>query len=307
MIKDIYLGISIAISWAWGTSLILGMQIAQEKGWQTFLIWAIANTVTLIFFSLLYKRGLIQEKVRNSKIVKTLALLIQCFCLVVQLKIIDDVLISLDYSPYMSYAITTVIGLVFTIGMYFRGLQASIATDNVTTWFTLVALVLCLLFGTSAEVAIPNSSSTDVAWGAWSACILMSGIITDMQHWQRAKANGNGYAFEWAAVIFAIYLMLVYCLAHYQLTEFGNYALLVAVLGVTTSTINSVAVALHEFYNKNVGTMLGSSICIFWGLLASIGVLTIWSSFGIVRVALAFIIVTLSYKILTNVNNTNQS
>ena len=131
----------------------------------------------------------------------------------------------------------------------------------------------------------------------------MSGIITDMQHWQRAKANKDGYAFEWAAFIFAVYLLLVYCLAHYNLTEFGNYALLAAVLGVTTSTINSVAVALHEFYNRNVGTAVGSSICVFWGLLASIGVLTIWSSFGIVRVLLAIIIVTFSYKILKNVNS----
>lgn len=47
MLKSMYIGTSIAISWAWGTSLILGMQIAQQKGLEAFGIWATANCLTL--------------------------------------------------------------------------------------------------------------------------------------------------------------------------------------------------------------------------------------------------------------------
>lgn len=54
-----YLGSSIAISWAWGTSLILGLEIARTKGIETFLIWALANTLTLTIFGLLYKKKVI--------------------------------------------------------------------------------------------------------------------------------------------------------------------------------------------------------------------------------------------------------
>lgn len=291
------LAVSIAISWAWGTSLILGMQIAQQKGQSAFLIWATANVLTLIFFSFLYKHGLIQERVRRHKIVKGLALLIQCFCLVIQLKIINDVLLSLGCTATASYLMTSAIGIAFTVGMYFRGLYASVLTDNVTSYFTIGALVCCLLCGKSDAVVILESDYSSIAWGCWSACILMSGIITDMQHWQRAKVN-RGYAFEIAAVLFALYLLFVYALAHYKLNTLGNYALLIAVLGVTTSTINSVAVALHEFINRKVGTGIACAICVLWIFLLDVGVLEVWTSFGFVRVLLAVIIVYASYRVM---------
>ena len=89
MINNLYIGASIAISWAWGTSLILGMQITQQKGLGAFLTWASANCLTLVFFSLLWRRGVIRREVLDKKIVKYLALLIQCFCLIVQLKVLD--------------------------------------------------------------------------------------------------------------------------------------------------------------------------------------------------------------------------
>lgn len=56
MLKSMYLGTSIAISWAWGTSLILGMEIARTQGIETFAIWATANCLTLAIFGLLYKK-----------------------------------------------------------------------------------------------------------------------------------------------------------------------------------------------------------------------------------------------------------
>ena len=62
-LPNLYLGTSIAISWAWGTSLILGMQIAQTKGVGAFLLWAAANCLTLVLFGQLYKRGVVTEKI----------------------------------------------------------------------------------------------------------------------------------------------------------------------------------------------------------------------------------------------------
>lgn len=46
MLPSLYLGTSIAISWAWGTSLILGLEIARTKGLESFLIWATAKYVS---------------------------------------------------------------------------------------------------------------------------------------------------------------------------------------------------------------------------------------------------------------------
>lgn len=296
MFRSMYIGTSIAISWAWGTSLIIGMQIAQQKGFGAFLTWATANCLTLVFFSILWRKGLIREEVLEKPYVKWLALLIQAFCLIVQLKVIDDVMRSLGASPVLSYGLVTAIGLVFILAMYRKGLDMSILTDNYQGAMTLIALAVGI--GTSIycdvpRYVIPSSENSDLMWGAWSACILMSGIITDIQHWQRAKKNGNGYAFECAAVMFAVYLSLVYTLAHYHLNSVGYICLLIAVLGVTTSTIDSIAVAMHRMHGKTVGTAAACFLCIFWGVFASVGVLTLWSNFGIVRVLLACIIVGL--------------
>lgn len=52
-------GVSAAASWAWGTSLIVGMEIAQTKGRAAWGIWATANAATLAVFGALTRSGLL--------------------------------------------------------------------------------------------------------------------------------------------------------------------------------------------------------------------------------------------------------
>lgn len=292
--NSLYIGASIAISWAWGTSLILGMQIAQQKGIEAFSIWAIANSLTLAFFGFLYKSKLLTKEILDKKIIHWATLVIQVFCLIIQLKILNDVIYPLINNPLGSYLTVSAIGLVFVGMMYKHGLSTSILTDNWQGALTIIALfaMLGICIGTNeTQILLPHSDSNSIMWGIWSACILMSGIITDVQHWQRAEANGNGYAFECATGFFAIYMALVFALAHYQIIGINVILLLIAVLGVTTSTIDSIAVAMHRFFNKTAGTALACSICVGWGLLLDIGVLDFWSNFGAYRIALALLIV----------------
>lgn len=290
MLRDLYLGASIAISWAWGTSLILGMQIAQTKGAVAFLIWAAANCLTLAFFGQLYKRGVLTEGIIRRPWVNGIMLVIQCFCLLIQLKVLSEVLGFFSHSPAVTYLLTAGIGLLFVLMMYRRGLETSILTDNWQGAGTILALIamlgICLHGGAESRI-LPASGSGDMTWAAWSACILLSGIITDTQHWQRAKVNGNGHAFETATVLFAIYLALVYALAHFVLPRAAQILLLLAVLGVTTSTIDSVAVACHRMINKRIGTAVCSLICLAYGAFLSVGLVDLWSYFGIIRVGLA--------------------
>lgn len=139
-----YLGTSIAISWAWGTSLILGMQIAQQKGLEAFLTWATANCLTLVIFGVLYKRGVLYSLVLDQKIVRIFTNLIQIFCLIIQLKILDETLQNF-FSPLISYALTLFFSGGLTIWMYRKGLAASIFTDLFQGIGTLI--VLAAMFG----------------------------------------------------------------------------------------------------------------------------------------------------------------
>lgn len=79
--------------------------------------------------------------------------------------------------------------------------------------------------------------------------------------------------------------------------------LLVAVLGVTTSTIDSIAVALHKVGNKKIGTGLSLLLCIAFGVFVKIGMLQLWSSFGVIRFAFAvgILLLPLALKKKTNI------
>lgn len=77
MNKSFSLGLSIAFSWAWASSLVIGQSIAIERGIVPFLIWAIANALTLGLFGVLFKRGLFTENLFQNKIFKTFAVIIQ--------------------------------------------------------------------------------------------------------------------------------------------------------------------------------------------------------------------------------------
>jgi hypothetical protein len=297
LIKSAYIGSSVAISWAWGTSLILGMQIARTQGVEAFGIWAVANTLTLLIFGILYKKKILFPEVLDSKPVKIFTNIIQMFCLLIQLKILNETLCAL-VNPITAFAVTAGISSFLVLWMYRGGLKASIFTDliqGIGTMLVLGGMALYCLFTQDPQPLI-HSDSSSLLWGVWSACILLSGIMTDIQHWQRAEVNGNGHAFEFASFFFALYLILVFLLSIYNFDGVLNVLLLLAVLGVTTSTIDSIAVALHRSFGRKLGTCIGLSICVGYSWLLHLSVLELWSYFGIIRVGLALYILYWCFK-----------
>ena len=45
--STLFYAMSLAASWAWGTSLVVGMETIQTKGLIPFMIWAIANSLAI--------------------------------------------------------------------------------------------------------------------------------------------------------------------------------------------------------------------------------------------------------------------
>lgn len=299
--KSVSIGISSAASWAWGTSLIVGMQIMRQKGFESWLIWAVANSLTLALLGFLYGRGLLGRQVFDSKPVKYAAILIQCFCLTIQMNIIYQVLGDILHLGHcIKYITASSIGIFFTLLMYKRGLITSILTDIGQFIITIFSILAILLIGAYTNVPnepIPVSTDSDILWGIWSACILLSGPIGDIQHWQRVELENGVKGYYLGAMFFGIYMGLIGLMSMFQFNTAMNTILLIAVLCVTTSTIDSIAVALHEVSNKKIGTLVSVLICILWGVFVEIGVLTLWSYAGIYRVGFALCIIFLAlYK-----------
>lgn len=293
------LPLSIAASWAWGTSLIVGMQIAQQKGLLAWGIWAGANCLTLVLFGALTRSGFLSRRVFESKWIKWSAIVIQIFSLVIQLNILNKIALQMGAGPGMAYLFATAIGVVFTVLMYRKGLWMSIVYDKYQALLTGAALLA--IIGIGWGVGVPTiqhaeSSFSDVAWGVCSACILFAGPIGDIQYYQRAEVADGSRAFTVAGGIFAIYMGLVLVMSFFEFNSIMNALLIMAVICVTSSTIDSIAVALHEITNRNVGTAVALFVCSFWGVFASMGIVELWSKAGVFRVGFAISIV--SYAVL---------
>lgn len=278
MKSNITLGLSIAFSWAWASSLVIGQSIAIERGIVPFLIWAIANTLTLGLFGLLYKTGIFTEKIYKNKVFKLFAVVIQVFCLIINLNILNQIIDN--------YFITTGLGLFCIFLMYRKGLITSILTDKYQGIITLITLIALIIVGVVSKTEItthPLNSDGGVLWALWSACILLTSPFGDIQMWQRAKVD-NGKGFWYGTLFFGCYMVLIFIMSVFEFTAMMNTLLLIAALAVTTSTIDSIAVAMHEVSNKKVGTALAVFLCVFWGVFKEIGIVDLWSTIGIYRV-----------------------
>lgn len=298
------IGFSGAASWAWGTSLIMGQQIAQEKGIIAWIIWAICNSLTLALLGFLYNKNLISTNVFNRKEVKTIALVIQLFCLLVQLNFINQQFFKLIGNSTISYLITILIGFTFTLIVFRKGLPTSINTDVFQWILAIVSIVIIIGIGVVTKVPLQtfaSNSTSNVLWGIWSGLILFAGPIGDVQHWQRVSFDKSKKAYYLAAVLFAMYMLLVLGMAVFQFSKVMNSILLIAVLCITTSTIDSIAVATHKIKNKSVGTIISLIMCIAWGLFVKMGMINLWSSFGVIRFAFAVGILVLPICLKGNV------
>ncbi len=288
------IGISAASSWAWGTSLIMGMEVCQEKGIWAFAIWAAANTLTLAVFGFLMNRGIIKPRIFDNRIVKGIALLIQMLVLIMQLNIINDILGDFIPSGIATYAITSLIGIGMVWFMFRRGLPVSVSMDigkYVIAILSIVAILGIALLAPAGRVAFPETGASEYMWAAWSACVLFSGLIGDVQHWQRALADETRRSYYWGSLFFGIYMVGIFLMAHFEFNAAMNAVLLVACLVITGSVINAIAVAMHETRDRRFGALVTVAVCLLWGLGVGVGLIAMWSSFGIIRVAFAVLIV----------------
>lgn len=91
------------------------MEIAQQKGLGAWLIWTTANAGTLAVFGALTRSGLLAWHVFDVRAIKALALVIQVFCLVIQLNIINKVIMQMSGDPLLGYVTATATGVIFTV------------------------------------------------------------------------------------------------------------------------------------------------------------------------------------------------
>lgn len=283
------MGLSLASTWAWGVSIIVGTQVIQTKGLLAFLIWAGANAFALALFGLAAGRLPVRETLPDvmpdkvKPMYRYFTLAIQFFSVLVNITAIKTACSMLGMPnlwPVMA------IGLLLIVLL--KGYDANIKWDVgfILVWMAILAVIIAVM--PKDAPLLVASGRRDILWALWGGAILLCGPVMDQQMWQRKVSLGGRFSlspFLLGAGVFAVYMTLVGLLGIYG----GHYPVAVAIIiiCVAGSTLQSALSALSCY-----GRSLGSSKLLMTGcfLLAAVclsfnlSVLTLWTLYGSVRV-----------------------
>lgn len=301
--SSFFYAMSLAASWAWGTSLVVGMQTIQEKGIIPFLIWAIANSLALPLFGFIAYRIPNLSKVVNSKIVTFFTTIVMVFCLWIQMNAIYQYLNNLNFITDIASKIISIAIMIFmVIALYKDGLVKSIFIDN-PLWFLCYALLFVLLilgfvFQVERYSLVSVVNKKEISWALNSCIILFSGPIMCIQNWQMAeklKAENKMKAHYTAGLLFALYMAFVGCLGYFHFNGIMNIILVLVVLCVSLSTADAAIVGLQKIAGKKNGVIIALIAIALWKFVSSMGVMELWTTMGNMRkyVAGACIIVAI--------------
>jgi hypothetical protein len=289
------LSISLAASWAWGVSIIVGIQVFQNKGLGAFLIWGLANALALSLFgcatSKVSTAALRLSEIipaRLKKVYDSLTILIQFFCLLVNIVAIKTAFGLLEIGGLWWLALCVVIFL----AVLARGFDVTVRNNMLFFGVWVSILLAAVISHLSGEFAFKPSAAGELAWGAYGALILLCGPILDQQMWQhRAAACQGGFGtkpFYLASVLFAFYMALIALVA--GLSASTNLIIALIILAVAGTTLVSALSAISTFFKSLAAARTGmSGIFCFASVCAAldVSVLQWWTAYGTLRIPFA--------------------
>jgi len=289
--NSFYYAMSLAASWAWGTSLVVGMQTIQEKGIVPFLIWAIANSLALPLFGFIAYRIPNLSKVVNSKIVMIFTTIVMMFCLWIQMNAIYQYLNNLEFMTDILSKIISITIITFMIfALYKDGLIKSIFLDNPLWSFCYLLLIILLICAFVFKVETFNIvklvNEKEISWALNSCIILFSGPIMNIQNWQMAeklKEENKMKSHYIAGGLFALYMALVGCLGFFQFNGIMNILLILVVVCVALTTADAAIVGLQKIAGKKVGMIIALVAVALWNFVSDLGVMGLWTTMGNMR------------------------
>ena len=300
--KFVY-SMSLAASWAWGTSLVVGMELIQTKGYLPFLIWAIANSLAIPLFGFLAYKIPNLKNIIEYKIVAIFMIIVSIFCLWIQLNAIYQYLGNLSiFSDIIIKAICILIMIALTLFLYKDGLIKSIFLDNPLWYVCYLILFILLIYGVLSDIELYNikylNNKSEILWALNSCFILFSGSFMSLQNWQMAeklKMENKMSSHYIAGLLFALYMILVAVLAHFKFDGVMNILLVLVVICVAFSTADAAIVGMQKLSGKKIGTLISIVSIIAWLFVIPLGVMGLWTTMGNMRKYVVLICIIASF------------
>lgn len=288
--RTFFYAMSLAASWAWGTSLVVGMNIVQDRGILPFIIWGIANSLALPLFGYLAFRIPHFDDIMKTKPVVLFQSIVQVFAMWIQMNAIYEITDSM-IGTFWARALAIAIAVIFLFIMYTDGIWRGVLTDQPIWWACYIAMALIAIFGFATgqgtrEIVMLNSTS-DIDWALYTCLVLFCGPLMNLPFWQIArkiKSENRMNAYNLSGVLFAVYLVLVFVLARFDFVPFMNALLTLTVCCVSISTIDNAIVGLQEFAGKKVGFVVAAVSIIAWPIVIPMGVMNLWLTMGTARI-----------------------
>jgi len=281
-------GITLAASWAWGVSIIVGMQIFQTKGIESFAIWAAANSLTLALLGWIFTKVPAEVSMLSElmpawgiPIYSALTYAIQFFSVLVNITAIKTAFKMLGFVDYWP----VFVALVFA-GVFLWGFSHAVK-GNIVKYSLWMALLLYVLW-VPAQVRLIQSTTADINFALYGALILFCAPVLDQQMWQRRKAFGAGIKpFLWASGLFALYMVMVGLAAAVGV---GGYTVSLVILLVAGSTLASALSAISCYHKTKNSARVGMVLVFFLAATCTIfnlSVIQIWVLYGSLRIPFA--------------------
>lgn len=288
------IGISLTASWAWGVSIVVGMEVFQEKGLAAFIVWAVGNSLALLVFGALalrVKSGITLKDVTGSRFMYRFAFVIQFFSALANMTALKVAAQFLGLSPLLFAACACAVAILYT---WRSGLKASVETDVLQLAIWMVLLVVAIAAGKWGGGVLVTSGVPDIRWAAWGSLTLVAAPFLDQQLWQRrfALKYDSLQPFIVGSLCFAAYMVLVALAAYYRI---GGVVIGLVILMVAMSTLDSafMAIACYARKSKQQGRLLALAVfaAAFVCLLVDIRLLDLWTFYSSLRLPVAAFVV----------------
>lgn len=307
-----YYAMSMAASWAWGTSLIVGMGIVQDRGILPFIIWAVANSLSLPLFGYIAFKIPKLNDIMKTKPVMLFTTAVQCFCLWIQMNAIYEILTKYNIAgDLVAKGVAIAIATIFLFGLFKDGLMRNVSTDQPIWSICYISMVVIAIIGFVSGNGFQNiplvNSSEDISWALYTCIVLFSGPLMDIQNWQLARKvyeEKRMKSYYLAGVLFAVYMLLVFVLAYLNFNRAMDVIMVLAIVCVATSTINNAIVGVQEIAGRKVGFAIAGVCIAVWQIVIPMGVMGLWLTMGTARiyVSIACIAVGFVWHILEKRN-----
>lgn len=310
------MGMSMAATWSWGASLLVGIGIVSAWGLIPYLVWLVGNILAIPLFGVIYKYLPNARFWKNLMPFVLLWVFIQSMAIIMNLNFLQSTMTGReDVNTAISMDTTTSLFIIYALGIALwlyimkKRLFGSYFTDLIQYKVQIIGAI-CL-----AVVALYTTGINDftwianggVNWAIFGFIGIITGVTAAAQQWQRLEKVDESSKITttlWGGFWFGLYMIPCAIVAVAFTGGLVETLLLITiVLAITTSTIDSGYAGLQyigERFNLPhwIPNAFSLIVLLSFPLMASWGVVQIWSFYAGVRwkIVVGLIVATLIYN-----------